>query len=114
MFNEDEDWSDGQDEQVLRASVGRNSEQTNSGTNVKVRMIPFVRDPAHWWEAGKGLRNTVKARGPFSANLNCTSALLHWETNDIKLFIKLCNSLGTATSHFSNYEFEIKRKHVMS
>ncbi|KAI3354112.1 hypothetical protein L3Q82_018663, partial [Scortum barcoo] len=39
MFNEDEDWSDEQDAQDLSRTVLRNTERTNSSTNVKVKAV---------------------------------------------------------------------------
>ncbi|XP_054452649.1 ribosomal RNA-processing protein 8 [Anoplopoma fimbria] len=39
MFNEDEDWSDEQDAQVLSKPVPRNTQKTNGRTNVKSKVV---------------------------------------------------------------------------
>lgn len=37
MFNEDEDWNDEHDAQVLSKTVLKNTQKANSSTNVKVK-----------------------------------------------------------------------------
>lgn len=37
MFNEDEDWSDGQDAQTLSKTVLKDTQETNNNTNTKVK-----------------------------------------------------------------------------
>ncbi|KAK9521093.1 hypothetical protein VZT92_020930 [Zoarces viviparus] len=39
MFNEDEDWSDGQDAQVLSKTVPRNTQKASSSTDVKSKLV---------------------------------------------------------------------------
>lgn len=49
MFNEDEDWNDEQDIQVLIKTLPRNIQQTKSSTNIKVQsqLLWLVIDQYH-------------------------------------------------------------------
>ncbi|XP_040901607.1 ribosomal RNA-processing protein 8 [Toxotes jaculatrix] len=39
MFNEDEDWSDGQDAQILSKTVPKNTQKANNGTHVESKVV---------------------------------------------------------------------------